>query len=87
MDVVGTVTVTMTMAVIAAFITQAVKQMVPSEYYKFIPLPLGAILVGIGILLAWLTGNDMVAGGVEGLMAAALAVYGYEFTEMFTKPK
>lgn len=79
MEITGTVIITATMAVIAAFITQAVKGIVPEEYHRYIPLPLALVLVGIGVLLAWLQGNPMVAGGIGGFMAAALAVYGYEF--------
>lgn len=79
MEITGTVLITATMAVIAAFITQAVKGMVPEQYHRYIPLPLALVLVGIGVFIAWLQAGDMVAGGIGGMMAAALAVYGYEF--------
>lgn len=79
MEITGSVTVTAVMAVVAAFITQAVKQAIPEQYHRFIPLPLAAVLVGVGVLLAWLQAQDMVQGGIMGFMAAALAVYGYEF--------
>ena len=79
MEITGSVTITAVMAVIAAFITQGVKQAIPEQYHRFIPFPLAAILVGVGVLLAWLKGQDMVQGGIMGFMAAALAVYGYQF--------
>lgn len=79
MVITGNVVVTATMAVIAAFITQAVKIAIPEQYHRYIPLPLAAILVGVGVLLAWLQGQDMVQGGLMGFMATALAVFGYDF--------
>ena len=79
MEFTGNVTVTAVIAVIAAFITQAVKQALPEQYHRYLPLPLAAILVGVGVLLAWLQGQDMVQGGIMGFMSAALAVYGYKF--------
>ena len=79
MEITGTIIITASIAVIAAFVTQAVKQIVPEEYHRYIPLPLALVLVGVGVLLAWLQAEDLVAGGIGGFMAAALAVYGYEF--------
>jgi len=79
MEITGNVTITAVIAVIAAFITQAVKQAIPEQYHRYIPLPLAAVLIGVGVLLAWLQHQDMVQGGIMGFMSAALAVYGYEF--------
>jgi len=79
MEITGNVTITAVIAVIAAFITQAVKQAIPQAWHRYIPLPLAAVLIGVGVLLAWLQRQDMVQGGIMGFMAAALAVYGYEF--------
>ena len=81
MEITGNILITATAAVIAAFITQAVKQAVPQQYHRYIPLPLAAILIGVGVLLAWLQGQDMVQGGIMGFMSAALSVYGYEFVD------
>ena len=87
MEITGNVVVTATIAVIAAFITQAVKLAIPEQYHRYIPLPLAAVLVGVGVLLAWLQNQDMVQGGIMGFMAAALAVFGYEFvTEVIRRP-
>lgn len=87
MEITGNVAITATIAVIAAFITQAVKQAIPESYHRFIPLPLALVLVGVGVLLAYLQGQDMVQGGIMGFMAAALAVYGYEFfTSVIRRP-
>jgi hypothetical protein len=87
MEITGNVTITAVMAVIAAFITQAVKQAIPSAWHRYIPLPLAAVCIGAGVLLAWLQSQDMVQGGIMGFMAAALAVYGYEFvTEVIKRP-
>lgn len=69
------------MALIAAFLVQGVKQILAEKYYRFIPLPLGALCIGIGVLLAFLTGNDMVAGGIEGIVAAAIAAFGYDMVK------
>ena len=79
MEITGNVTITAVMAVIAAFITQAVKQAVPEQYHRYIPIPMAIILTGIGVLLAWLQTQDLVEGAIMGFMSAALAVYGYEF--------
>lgn len=81
----GAITTSATMALIAAFITQAVKQAIPEEWHRFIPLPLAAVTIGVGILLAFLTSNDMVAGAIEGIVAAALAVYGYDAVKGFVR--
>jgi hypothetical protein len=71
------------MAAIAAFVTQAVKQAIPEQMHRYIPIPLALVLVGIGVFFAWYRGTDLLAGGIEGFVAAALAVYGYEFVKMF----
>ena len=81
----GVVTTSAIMALIAAFITQAVKQAIPEDWHRFIPLPLAGVTIGVGVLLAFLTGNDMVAGALEGIVAAALAVYGYDTVKGFVK--
>ena len=80
MEIVGSLAVSAIMAVVAAFIVQAVKQLpVLKPYHDYIPLPLALILIGVGVLLAFLQGGDMVQGGIEGFIGAALAIYGYEF--------
>jgi len=81
--VTGSVTTSAILALIAAFLVQAVKQAIAEEYYRFIPLPLGAVMLGVGILLAFLSGNDMVAGAMEGIVAAALAAFGYDMVSGF----
>ena len=87
MEITGDIRVSAVMAVIASFLVQAVKPMVPEQYHKFIPLPLAGVLIGIGVLLAFLQSADMVAGGIEGMMAAALAVFGYETVKGIVKPQ
>ena len=81
----GSVTTSAIMALIAALITQAIKQAIPEQYHRFIPLPLAGVTIGIGVLLAFLTQNDMVVGALEGIVAAALAVYGYDTVKGFVK--
>jgi hypothetical protein len=77
----GAVTTSAIMALIAAFIVQGFKQILNEAYHRFIPLPLGAVMVGVGVLLARLTGNNLVDGGLEGIVAAALAAYGYDMVK------
>ena len=86
MDVVGNLTVTAIMALIAAFLTQAVKQAIPDELHRYIPIPLALVCVGLGVLLAYLQAGDMVTGGLDGVVAAALAVYGYQAVKGFVTP-
>jgi uncharacterized membrane protein YqgA involved in biofilm formation len=86
MEIVGSVTVSALMAIVAGFITQFVKGAIPEEFHRFIPLPLALVTIGLGVLLAWLQGQDMVAGGIEGFLAAALAAYGYDAIKGFIKP-
>lgn len=86
MEIAGSVTVSAVMAVIASFVTQAVKQAIPENWYRYIPLPLALVMVGVGVLLAYLQAADMVAGGLEGFMAAAFAVYGYETIKGIVNP-
>lgn len=83
----GNIATSAIMALIASFITEGVKRILAEPYYKFIPLPLGAVCVGIGVLLAWLSGADMVAGGLEGIVAAAIAAYGYDTVKGFVANK
>lgn len=86
MEIVGSVSVSALMAIVAGFITQSVKKLVPEVWHCYIPIPLGLILTGIGVLLAWLQGQNLVAGGIEGFLGAALAVYGYDTIKGFIKP-
>jgi energy-converting hydrogenase Eha subunit A len=87
MEITGSVVVSAIMAVIAGFVTQAVKQAVPESWHRYIPLPLALVLTGVGVLLAWLQGQNMVTGGLEGFLGAALAVYGYQAIRGFVKPQ
>jgi len=82
MEIIGTATVSISMAVIAIFLVQAIKQAIPKSWHRYIPIPIMVVLVGVGVLLAYLTQGDMVQGGIEGMFAAALAVYGWEFFKM-----
>ena len=87
MEIVGSLVVASIMALIAAFVVQAVKQLpVLKPYHDYIPLPLALILVGVGVLLAYLQGGDLVQGGIEGFIGAALAIYGYEFVTHVLNP-
>lgn len=86
MEITGSVVVSAVMAVIASFLTQAVKQAIPEVYHRFIPIPLALLTTGIGVLLAWLQGQNMVTGAIEGFLAAALAVYGYETIKNIVRP-
>lgn len=86
MEITGSVVVSAVMAVVASFLTQAVKQAIPETYHRYIPIPLALVTVGVGVLLAWLQGQNMVTGGIEGFLAAALAVYGYETIKGIVRP-
>lgn len=87
MEIVGSLAVSAIMAVVAAFVVQAVKDLPPLKpYHDYIPLPLALILVGVGVFLAWVQGADLVQGGIEGFIAAALAIYGYEFVTHVLRP-
>lgn len=79
MEIQGTILITALAAVTAAFLTQYVKGVTPEQYHRYIPLPLALVLIGIGVLLAWLQEEPLVAGGIQGFVSAAFAVYGYEF--------
>ncbi len=85
-EIVGGLQVTALMAVVAAFVVQAVKQAINPEYHRFLPLPLAMVLVVIGALVALLRGENPVEGGIMGFVAAALAVYGYEFVKGIISP-
>ena len=87
MEIVGSLVVASIMALIAAFVVQAVKQIpVLKPYHDYIPIPLALVLIGVGVLLAFLQGGDMVQGGIEGFIGAALAIYGYEFVTHTLNP-
>ena len=88
MEIVGSLQTSALMALVAVFLVQGVKRLVSEEFYRFIPFPLAVATVGVGVLLAWLTGNvgqGLVTGGIEGFIAATFAVYGWEFFEQFQK--
>ena len=86
MEIVGSVTVSALMAIVAGFVTQYVKGVIPEGWHRYIPGPLALVTIGLGVLLSWLQGQDMVAGGIEGFLAAALAAYGYDAIKGFIKP-
>jgi len=86
MEIVGSVTVSAFMAIVAGFLTQWIKGMMPESWHRYIPGPLALILVAVGVVLSWLQSQDMVAGGIEGFLAAALACYGYDFIKGVIKP-
>ena len=81
MEILGSLTVSAVVALFAAFLTQAVKQAIDEKWHRFIPLPLAGVTVVAGVVLAYLQGADLVQGGIEGFVGAALAVYGYEFVK------
>lgn len=83
----GSVTTTALMALIAGVLTEGVKRWkLDEKYYKFIPIPLVLVTTGIGVGLAAATGNPLIQGGIEGVVAGALAAFGYDAVSGFTKP-
>ena len=83
----GDVRVSAVLGIVAALLTQYVKGVIPEEQHKWIPLPLALVCMGVGVLYAFLQGQNMVNGGVEGFVAAAIAVYGYQFVKAFVNPQ
>ena len=82
MEIRGTLVVTALMALVAGFIVQSIKLGLGEEwqkYWRYIPIPLAFVLIGIGVLIAWLQQEPMVAGGINGFIAAAVAAYGFDF--------
>lgn len=66
----------------ALFVTQAAKQAFDEKWHRYIPLALIVILPAVGLGLAAATGNTtgqgLVQGALEGVVAAWAAVYGYQ---------
>ena len=71
--------VTPAIAVAMALLVQAVKQAVPDQFHRFIPLALLFLGPAVGVGLALVLGNTWQQGVVEGIIAAAGAVFGFEF--------
>lgn len=71
--------VTPAIAVAMALLVQAVKQAVPDQFHRYIPLALLFLGPAVGVGLALVLGNTWQQGVVEGIIAAAGAVFGYEF--------
>ena len=71
--------VTPAIAVAMALLVQAVKQAVPDQFHRFIPLALLFLGPAVGVGLALTLGNTWQQGVVEGIIAAAGAVFGFEF--------
>lgn len=74
------------MALFAAFVVEAVKRIVDEQYYRYIPLPLAALCVVVGVAMAALAAPgfeemSLVQGGSAGFVAAALAAFGYDFVK------
>lgn len=84
--IVGDVTVSALLALVAAFTTEAAKRAINESYHRFLPLPIAAFCIVIGSALAWGTGNDPVEGAQQGFVGAALAVFGYEFVKGVISP-
>ena len=83
----GDLRVSAVLGAVALFLTQYFKGIIPEQHHRYIPLPLALACVGIGVLLAFLNGANMVTGGTEGFIAAAIAVYGYQLIRGFVNPK
>jgi len=84
MTIVGSVWTVAIVALCAAAIVQYTKRNIPEKYHDLIPGPLALIMIGIGVLAAWLDVPSMeeltlVQGGTSGFVAAILAAYGYDF--------
>ena len=77
--------VSIPIAVTLALLVQAVKQAVPEDYHRFIPLGLLFVGPAVGVGLAFVMGNPWQGGIVEGLMGSAGAVYGFEFVKGVAK--
>ena len=76
----GQLVLSVWIALASAVIVEVVKLFPPLKpYHDWIPAPLVIVCVGVGVLIAWLQGADMVSGGLQGLLGAALAIFGYEF--------
>lgn len=84
MEIRGSVWTVAIVALAAAFLVQFAKRNIPEEYHKLIPGPLAIVMIGIGVLAAYIDVPSMeeltlVQGGTAGFVAAALAAYGYDF--------
>ena len=81
MEIQGTLVVTALMALVGVFLVQGVKLALGKEwagYWRYIPIPLALVMIGIGVLLAYLQGEDLVAGGINGFVAGAFSAFGYD---------
>lgn len=72
-------------AVALAFLVQAVKEAIPEQYHRFIPVALLFLGPAVGVCLALVMGNTWQQGIIEGVFGAAGAVYGYEFVKGIVK--
>ena len=74
---------------VAAFVTQVLKDAVDERFHRYIPVVLGILMALVGGGVAWYSGEPpdgargqaIVVGVFEGIFAAAVAVYGYEFVK------
>jgi len=70
------------LGIFALFLTQALKQALDEKAHRWIPLGLILLLPAVGLGLAAASGNldgtGLVQGAIEGVVAAWVAVYGYQ---------
>jgi len=68
-------------AVGLALLVQAIKDAVPEQYHRFIPLALLFVGPAVGVGLSLVMGNTWQDGIIQGVIGAAGSVYGYEFVK------
>ena len=79
MEITGSLGTVAIVALVAAFLVEALKRIPELDpYQKYIPIPLAIVMIGVGIGWALLNGLDPVQGGAGGLVAAALAAFGFD---------
>ena len=61
-------------ASVAVIFVQLLKGLVNETYHRFIPLALFVVMTPMGVALAFYSGRDPVAGGLEGFFGFATAV-------------
>jgi uncharacterized membrane protein YjjP (DUF1212 family) len=77
--------VALPIAVGLALLTQAIKDAVPEQYHKVIPLVLTVVGPAVGAGISLLMGGTWQEGAIAGIVGTAGAVYGYEFVHGLRK--
>ena len=83
MEIVGTIVAPIGLALVEMILGQGIKKILPEEHHKYLPIPLALICGAIGVAWSFWGDTEWWKMMISGFGVAALAVFGWEFFEIF----